>query len=57
MNFENMNALSQKVEGVLGTVRTLKQENAKFRKELEMPRHSCRTRAFCWIPQTPTLRP
>ncbi|MDO4947809.1 MAG: hypothetical protein Q4E52_09550 [Fibrobacter sp.] len=35
MNFENMNALSQKVEGVLGTVRTLKQENAKVRKELE----------------------
>ncbi len=29
-----MNLLSQKVEGVLGTVRTLREENAKLKKEL-----------------------
>lgn len=34
MNFENVNILSQKIEGVLGTVRTLKEENAKIKAAL-----------------------
>lgn len=34
MNFEKMNELSQKVEGVLGTVRNLKEENASLRQQL-----------------------
>ena len=32
--FEKMSVLSQKIEGVLGTVRTLKEENAKIKREL-----------------------
>ena len=35
MNFENMNLLAQKVENVLGTVRALREENAKLRQQLE----------------------
>ena len=35
MNFENMNLLSQKVESVLGTVRALREENAKLKQLLE----------------------
>ena len=34
MNLEKMSVLSQKIEGVLGTVRTLKEENAKIKREL-----------------------
>ena len=34
MNLEKMNMLSQKIEGILGTVRTLKDENAKIKREL-----------------------
>ncbi|MCQ2104963.1 MAG: hypothetical protein MJZ26_04130 [Fibrobacter sp.] len=34
MNLENMNVLSQKIEGVLGTVRTLREENAKVKAQL-----------------------
>ena len=34
MNFENMNLLSQKVESVLGTVRALREENAKLKQLL-----------------------
>ena len=34
MNLEKMSMLSQKIEGVLGTVRTLKEENAKIKREL-----------------------
>ena len=35
MNFESMTLLSQKVEGVLGTVRALREENAKLKQQLE----------------------
>ena len=34
MNLEKMSVLSQKIEGVLGMVRTLKEENAKIKREL-----------------------
>ena len=34
MNLEKMSVLSQKIEGVLGTVRTLKEENARIKREL-----------------------
>jgi chromosome segregation ATPase len=34
MNLEKMSMLSQKIEGVLGTVRALKEENAKIKREL-----------------------
>ena len=34
MNLEKMSVLSQKIEGVLGTVRTLKEENAKIKRDL-----------------------
>ena len=34
MNLEKMSVLSQKIEGVLGTVRALKEENAKIKREL-----------------------
>ncbi|MCF0224123.1 MAG: hypothetical protein HUK20_07625 [Fibrobacter sp.] len=34
MNFENVNVLSKKIEGVLGTIRALKVENAKLSREL-----------------------
>ena len=34
MNLEKMSVLSQKIEGVLGTVRTLKEENSKIKREL-----------------------
>lgn len=34
MNFEKVNVLSQKIEGVLGTVRALKEENAKLKQQL-----------------------
>ena len=36
MNLEKMSVLSQKIEGVLGTVRTLKEENAKIKRELSL---------------------
>ena len=34
MNLEKVSMLSQKIEGVLGLVRTLKEENARIRREL-----------------------
>ncbi|SMP52786.1 hypothetical protein [Fibrobacter sp. UWB10] len=34
MNLEKMSVLSQKIEGVLGTVRALKEENAKIKRDL-----------------------
>ena len=34
MNLEKVSMLSQKIEGVLGMVRTLKEENAKIKREL-----------------------
>ena len=34
MNLEKVSVLSQKIEGILGTVRALKEENAKVRREL-----------------------
>ena len=34
MNLDKMSVLSQKIEGVLGTIRTLKEENAKIKREL-----------------------
>ena len=34
MNLEKVSMLSQKIEGILGMVRTLKEENARIRREL-----------------------
>ena len=34
MNLEKVSVLSQKIEEILGTVRTLKEETAKLRREL-----------------------
>ena len=34
MNFESMNLLSQKVDSVLGTIRALREENAKLKLQL-----------------------
>jgi len=38
MNLEKVSILSQKIEGILGTVRTLKEENAKAKHEISQAR-------------------
>ncbi|MCQ2124507.1 MAG: glycosyl transferase family 2 [Fibrobacter sp.] len=46
MNFEKVNVLSQKIEGVLGTVRALKEENAKLKQQLSASQASFQDKAM-----------
>lgn len=46
MNFEKVNVLSQKIEGVLGTVRALKEENLKLKQQLSASQASFQDKAM-----------